>query len=135
MLFQNAVFERDGKDSFAEVFRRSPISTAQILHPQLYFDGLKPGDPDLPDHLPRGYKPLVGGSLGELDTRSCWSSTWAKNAPPRSPPIGGARPLSRGRTGRPGGWCCFMPPQWDSEDSARRYFMAYRECWPRNGST
>ena len=66
MRFQNAVFGRDGKDGFAEVFKRSPTSTAQILHPQLYFDDVKPGEPDLPDpHLPRGYKPLVGGSLGE----------------------------------------------------------------------
>ena len=39
MLFQNAVFERDGQESFEEVFRKPPVSTQQILHPEKYFAG------------------------------------------------------------------------------------------------
>ncbi|MDE3164438.1 MAG: ImmA/IrrE family metallo-endopeptidase, partial [Acidobacteriota bacterium] len=67
-LFQNAVYGRDGKRSFAQVFLHPPISTQQILHPEKYFDGAKPTRPDLPDvHLGRGFKGLVGGSLGELE--------------------------------------------------------------------
>ena len=68
MLFQNAVCERDGQEGFAEVFRRAPVSTQQIIHPEAYFSNIKPTQPELPDaHLPRGYKSLTGGALGELD--------------------------------------------------------------------
>src|SRR5262249_33735419 len=68
MLFQNAVFQRDGQYSFAEVFRRPPVSTQQVLHPDKYFADVKPTQPTLPDaHLPRGYKGLVEGTLGELE--------------------------------------------------------------------
>src|SRR5690348_247761 len=56
MLFQNAAFERDGQDAFAEVFRKPPVSTQQILHPEKYFAGTKPTEPPLPDPHLRGYK-------------------------------------------------------------------------------
>ena len=67
MLFQNAVFQRDGQDGFAEVFRKPPVSTQQILHPEKYFAGVKPTEPALPDRMLRGYKGLVGGTMGELE--------------------------------------------------------------------
>src|SRR5271157_1286462 len=68
MLFQNAVCERDGQQGFAEVFRRAPVSTQQVIHPEDYFSNVKPTQPELPDaHLPRGYKTLIGGTLGEFD--------------------------------------------------------------------
>src|SRR5215469_1173318 len=44
MMFQDAVFERDGNSSFGEVFTHAPLSTAQILHPAEYFDNEKPTD-------------------------------------------------------------------------------------------
>ena len=34
MLFQNAVFEKLGRESFSEVFVHPPVSTQQILHPE-----------------------------------------------------------------------------------------------------
>jgi len=53
---------------FAEVFRRPPLSTQQILHPEEYFANRKPTQPEVPDpHLPHSYKGLVGGALGELE--------------------------------------------------------------------
>ena len=67
MLFQNAVFERDGQEAFEEVFRKPPVSTQQILHPEKYFAGTKPTEPPVPDPHLRGYKGLVGGSLGEIE--------------------------------------------------------------------
>jgi len=68
MLFQNALFQRDGVAAFGEVFRKPPLSTQQIIHPDKYFSGTQPTQPALPDpHLPHGYKGLVGGSLGELE--------------------------------------------------------------------
>src|ERR1035441_6961178 len=41
MLFQHAVFERDGQNGFGEVFPKPPASTQQILHPEKYFSGVK----------------------------------------------------------------------------------------------
>jgi hypothetical protein len=39
LLFQNAVYQRMKQKSFEEVFRKPPVSTQQILHPDTYFSG------------------------------------------------------------------------------------------------
>lgn len=68
ILFQNSVIERNGPAGFSQVFRHPPVSTQQILHPQKYFAGVTPVPPPLPKpRLPRGYKTLVEGAIGELD--------------------------------------------------------------------
>jgi hypothetical protein len=66
--FQQAVFLRDGKPAFARVFRDPPISTAQIEHPERYFDHTPISSPDLPKPV-RHAKPFVTGAMGELETR------------------------------------------------------------------
>lgn len=127
MLFQNAVFEHDGQSGFGEVFSRPPLSTQQILHPEQYFAGVKPTQPDLPDpKLGKGYKGLVGGSLGELDHQVMLEQYSGKEI------AGQLAPHWRG--------CAFQllenaklhrvvllyAVEWDTEDAARRYFIAYR---------
>src|SRR5258708_11830899 len=67
MLSQNAVYEKLDEDAFAQVFRRPPVSTQQILHPQKYFDAVIPTRPALPKFSIRGYKHLVAGTVGEMD--------------------------------------------------------------------
>src|SRR5207249_1857447 len=42
MRFQDALFHKLGQPSFDQVFRRPPVSTQQILHPDEYVAGLKP---------------------------------------------------------------------------------------------
>ncbi len=67
LLFQNVVYQRMGKSAFAEVFRRPPISTRQILHPEAYFAESAPTQPALPQFPEaHGYKRIVDGSVGEL---------------------------------------------------------------------
>jgi hypothetical protein len=127
MLFQHALYVRDGKDSFGEVFLKPPVSTQQILHPDKYFEGVKPTQPALPDpKLGKGYKGLVGGSLGELDHQVMIEQYSGKE---RAGEIG---PHWRG--------CTFQlmenkkakrvvllyAVEWDSEVAARDYFSAYR---------
>ena len=68
LLFQQAVVEKLGQAAFAEVFRRPPASSQQILHPEKYLAGVKP----LPCSPPapadrRNYRTLADGSIGELD--------------------------------------------------------------------
>jgi hypothetical protein len=128
MLFQNSVFQRDGKDGFAEVFKRSPVSTAQILHPDLYFDDVKPADPDLPEpHLPHGYKGLVGGSLGELDTSVLLEQYLGKERAAEIAPHwrGSAFELRENKKAKR--VVLLYAAEWDSEESAGLYLKAYRE--------
>lgn len=65
MVFQQAVYDRRGKDAFAEVFLHPPVSAQQILHPETYFAGLLPVRTEVPEV--KGMKRLVDGPVGELD--------------------------------------------------------------------
>jgi hypothetical protein len=70
LLFQQAVFLKLGKAGFSEVFRHAPRSTAQIIHPALYFEkrqapALQPPQPP----SPKSYRTLAQGSVGEFDHR------------------------------------------------------------------
>jgi len=68
MLFQHAVFEKVGQAAFAEVFRRPPESTRHILHPESYLSRETPETLRFPEvRVPRGFRLLMEGSLGELD--------------------------------------------------------------------
>jgi hypothetical protein len=63
--FQQAVFEKFGKEGFTRVFQHPPVSAQQVLHPERYFSGQKPLDVDVPPV--KGMKRLVEGPVGELD--------------------------------------------------------------------
>ena len=70
MLFQNAVFEKLGREGFAEVFRRPPSSTQQILHPEDYFTARTPAIPEAPGvEDEKHFRRLAEGTLGEFDVR------------------------------------------------------------------
>jgi hypothetical protein len=68
MLFQNAVFRKLGRGSFSQVFTNPPLSTQQIMHPDLYLAHHSPSNPPAPkppDH--RSFRTLAEGNLGEFD--------------------------------------------------------------------
>jgi hypothetical protein len=128
MLFQNAVFERDGQEGFAEVFRRAPISSQQIIHPEDYFSNVKPTQPDLPDvHLPHGYKGLVGGTLGELDHAVLLEQFLGKEQAEEIAPHWRGCNFELRENKKAGRVVLLYAAEWDSEESGRRYFAAYRE--------
>jgi hypothetical protein len=129
MLFQNAVCERDGKEGFGEVFRRAPVSTQQIIHPEDYFSNVKPTQPELPDaHLPRGYKSLVGGALGELDHAVLLEQFAGQQQAAEIAPHWRGCSFELRENKKAGRVVLLYAAEWDSEDSARRYFAAYREA-------
>jgi hypothetical protein len=68
ILFQQAVVEKMGRAAFSEVFRRPPVSTRQVIHPDVYFEHPKPARPPLP-LVPsrRDYRVFTDGEVGELD--------------------------------------------------------------------
>ena len=128
MLFQQALVEHDGDAAFAEVFKKPPVSTQQILHPEKYFEGVKPVDPDLPDpKLPRTFKSLVGGSMGELDHEVLLEQYAGKaEADDLGPHWRGAafELLEDKKAMRV---VLLYSAQWDTPETARRYFNDYRQ--------
>ena len=129
MLFQNAVIARDGNEGFAEVFRHAPVSTQQILHAQKYFDNVQPTLPDLPDpHLPSSYKSLVAGTLGELDESVLLEQFVGKpRADEIAPHLKGSTFELR-ETKKHERAVLLYAAEWDSDESARDYFDAYRQA-------
>jgi hypothetical protein len=80
MLFQNAIFQKLGRDGFSEVFRHPPVSTQQIIHPESYLSHLAPHIPDSPrPPAPHEFRELTGGTLGELDYRILLSEYLGKD--------------------------------------------------------
>jgi len=127
MLFQQAVFERDGQNGFAEVFRKPPVSTQQILHPEKYFSGVKPTQPELPlPHLPKGYKRLVDGSLGELEHAIMLEQYSGKQRAADLAPHWRGCAYALEENKKAGRIVLLYAVEWDSEDAARQYFAAYR---------
>jgi hypothetical protein len=60
---------RGGWAGFDSVFQKPPVSTQQILHPELYFRGVTPLPvtlPDLTPNLPGGWKSLDSNIMGEF---------------------------------------------------------------------
>jgi hypothetical protein len=128
MLFQQAVIEHDGDQGFAEVFRRPPASTQQILHPEKYFQAVQPAMPELPDiKLPHGFKSLVGGSLGELDDEILLEQFDGKAAADDIGPHWSGSAFELRENKKEGRVVLLYAAQWDSPEVARRYFQAYRQ--------
>ena len=127
MLFQQAVFQRDGIGGFGEVFRKPPVSTQQILHPEKYFSGVKPTQPELPQaHLPKGYKSLVGGSLGELEHAIMLEQYSGKPLAQELAPHWRGCTFDLEENKKAGRVVLLYAVEWDTEDAARQYFAAYR---------
>ncbi|MBZ5582771.1 MAG: hypothetical protein LAQ30_11325 [Acidobacteriia bacterium] len=134
MLFQNAVTERDGNEGFAEVFRHPPVSTQQILHPERYFSSVKPSQPAVPEpHLPRGYKSLVGGTMGELDHAILIEQFAGKQAAAEIAPHWRGSTFELREDRQAGRVALLYAVEWDSEEMARRYFAFYKDALRKKG--
>jgi hypothetical protein len=129
MLFQQAVFQKDGQFGFAEVFRRAPLSTQQILHPDEYFANRKPTQPAVPDpHLPHSYKGLVGGGFGELEHGVLLEQYVGKQRAAEIAPHWRGSSFELREDKKAGFVVLLYAVEWDGEDAARQYFAAYREA-------
>ena len=127
MLFQNALYDRDGRNGFGEVFRNPPVSTQQILHPEKYFTGVKPTQPDLPEpQLPKGYRSLVGGTLGELEHSVMLEQYSGKERAAEIAPHWRGSTFELVENKKATRDVLLYAVEWDSEDVARQYFAAYR---------
>jgi hypothetical protein len=129
MLFQNQVIQRDGDEGFAEVFRRAPLSTQQIMHPEKYFENVQPTDPALPDpHLPPGYKVLVGGTLGELDHEVIIEQFADKARAEEIAPHWRGSSFELRENKKESRLVLLYVVEWDSEEAAQSYFDVYQQA-------
>jgi hypothetical protein len=68
LLFQQEVIDKFGERGFAQVFRKPPRTSQQIIHPGHYFNGRRPPAVKLPKpEGAQGFEPLIEGDLGEFD--------------------------------------------------------------------
>ena len=129
LLFQNAVYARLKQKAFEEVFRKPPVSTQQILHPDAYFSGLQPARPELPQ-LPdaHGYKRIAEGTMGELDHAILLEQYAGLEESKAVSPHwrGGAYALMERHS--PDRVVLLYAVEWDDAASAGRYFRLYRKA-------
>ena len=127
MVFQQAAITKMQKDGFREVFRNPPVSTQQVLHPELYFRGTKPTTPSLPAYRkPAGYRVLNKGALGELDHSILIRQYAGREEADRiSPQIKGATyELLESRDGKR--FVLLYTSEWLDASTAKEYFRLYQ---------
>jgi hypothetical protein len=127
MQFQDAVFQHSGQAAFAEVFRKAPVSTEQILHPERYFQNRKPLEPAVTaPALPRGYKNLAAGTMGELDIAILLEQYAGRERAAEIAPHWRGFTFALYENRKAGRVVLAYASEWDSEEAAGRYFDAYR---------
>jgi hypothetical protein len=128
MLFQQQVFKKDGQPAFAEIFRHPPVSTQQILHPDVYFLDRKPSQPKLPVVVnPHEYRDLVTGEVGELDHSILLRQFVGKKESEELAPRwrGGAYRLLERKKGK--SVVLLYASDWETPEAALQYFGFYRQ--------
>ncbi len=123
--FQAAVCAKHD-DCISRVFQQPPLSSAQILHPDLYFRAVKPEIAEMPEAPNRGkWKALAEGNLGEFDfdllirTHAVEATGVARNW------RGGGYRLLEDKKSK--NLLLQHASVWEDEDSARDWFTAYRQ--------
>jgi hypothetical protein len=71
--FCTAILARGGFDALNEVYKNPPASSAQILHPEKYFEHEQPVRVEFGDTTVLGQKPLDDNVLGEMGIRILFS--------------------------------------------------------------
>ena len=126
LLFQNAVVLKLGDGAFAEVFRRPPVSTQQVLHPEKYFAHVTPSRPALPGFSRHGYKRLAMGTMGELDHAILIEQFRDERAARKIAPHwkGGVYALDESKAEHR--VVLEYAVEWEDADWARQFFEAYQ---------
>ncbi len=123
---QQALYLKEGKASFARLFRQAPSATTHVLHPDRYLERFLTSVPELPRPA-RGTSPLVSGTVGELDHRILLrqfvdQATSEKLAPQLR---GGAYRIDEAKKDHR--LTLAYVSEWQSAEAASRYFAAYKK--------
>ena len=123
--FQHKLYEELGQRAFSEVFRNPPLSSQQILHPDLYRKGVKPSSPRLPELAStRGYRELAVGSIGEIDHSILLRQYVSEDAAKKIAPgwRGGAYRVLEHKDGRT---VLLYVSEWADAETAREFLRLY----------
>jgi hypothetical protein len=127
LKFQHALVQKLGNEAFSRVFRDAPVSTQQVMHPELYLNGTRPVAVSLPALAnPKNWKPVSDGTVGELDHAVLLEQYLSKQDADELAPAwrGGAFGLAEHKNDRR--IALLYASQWADAASARRMFDAYR---------
>jgi hypothetical protein len=128
LRFSHTVFQKEGQAGFSRVFRDPPLSSQQIMHPDIYFAGTAPIDlplPKLPDE--RNWSMVTSGSLGEFDHAIMLEQYSGKEQAKEIAPNwrgGSAAIVEHKATKRP---VLLYASEWATPENARRMFEEYRK--------
>jgi hypothetical protein len=125
--FQHALVQKMGDSAFTKVFKEAPLSSQQILHPEMYLNGVQPADPAVPALAnAQDYKEVVAGSVGEFDHAVLIEQYTSKaEAGELSPKWrGGNMALLEHK--RDKNVVMVYASEWQDEAAARNMFDAYR---------
>ncbi len=119
--FQAAVCAKEA-DCMKRVFEHPPVSSAQVMHPELYFSETVPEKVEVPE-APKGWKPKAAGTLGEVDF-SVLLRTFGKTTPELAESNrGGNYVLYENK--KTHDYLLNHASVWKDEDTAHRWFEAY----------
>ena len=128
ILFFDAVYRRMGQAGFSAVFKDPPVDSAQIMHPDLYFEHEKPEHPGLPKvKVKNEGKELSEGSMGEFDHLMLLKQyLGAEKSKQLAPHLRGGefKIVSVGKDHLP---MLEYASQWDSPNEAAEFFAAYQK--------
>jgi hypothetical protein len=127
MKFQQAVLEKLGGRGFLEVFRRPPVSTQQVLHPDKYLNGTGTLAVELPKWNSRGYRKLAEGSVGEFDYAVLLRQYLDEEATRRIAPAWRAGRYRLFEHKQDGRTVLLQASSWETEQKAGEFFAAYRK--------
>lgn len=127
MKFQQAVLEKLGGRGFLEVFRRPPVSTQQVLHPDKYLNGTGTLAVELPKWNSQGYRKLAEGSVGEFDYAVLLRQYLDEEATRRIAPAWRAGRYRLFEHKQDGRTVLLQASSWETEQKAGEFFAAYRK--------
>jgi hypothetical protein len=127
-MFFNAVYKRDGKKAFSEVFTDAPKDSAQIIHPARYFAHETAAIPALPKLASQDKEEEVSeGSVGEFDHEMLlWQYGSRAKAKELAPHLRGGsfKIVTEGRERKP---VLTYASEWDSREQAQEFFGLYKK--------
>ena len=127
-MFFDAVYKKMGKTAFSAVFVDGPVDTAEVLHPERYFNHEKPAKPELPVlAFAREGKDVTQGSVGEFDHQMMLRQYVGEaKAMVLSPHLRGGqfRIIELGKERKP---LLEYISEWDSDEEAANFFGSYQK--------
>lgn len=127
LRFNHIILQKHGQAGFARVFQDPPVSSQQIMHPDVYLADTRPLDVQLPKLRDERYwKTVTSGSLGEFDHSVLLEQYVGREQADSIAPHwrGGSAAVVEHKTDKR--TVLLYASEWDTAENARKMFDAYR---------